>query len=73
MGNKKKLLVMNLKVKNALISVSNKEDIKKSVELLFNDKKFKAQLLKNSRNFLNDFFSNQGTSSKILAKLVDQD
>ncbi len=58
---------------NALISVSNKEDIKKSVELLFNDKKFKAQLLKNSRNFLNDFFSNQGTSSKILAKLVDQD
>jgi len=66
-------LTENVVKYNALLSISNKEDIKKSVELLFNDEKFKVQLLKNSRNFLNDFFSNQGTSSKILAKLVDQD
>ena len=66
-------LTENVVKYNALLSVSNKEDIKKSVETLFYDKKFKEELLKNARNFLDDFFSNQGTSSKILTKLINQD
>jgi hypothetical protein len=58
---------------NALLSVSNKNDIKKSVETLFYDKKFKEELLKNAKNYLDDFFYNQGTSSKNLTKLLNQD
>ncbi len=66
-------LTENVAKYNALLSVSNKEDIKKSVETLFYDKKFKEELLKNAKNYLDDFFSNQGTSSKFLTKLINQD
>ncbi len=66
-------LTENVVKYNALLSVSNKEDIKKSVETLFYDKKFKEELLKNAKNYLDDFFSNQGTSSKFLTKLINQD
>ena len=66
-------LTENVVKYNALLSVSNKEDIKKSVETLFYDKKFKEELLKNAKNYLDDFFSNQGISSKFLTKLINQD
>ena len=66
-------LTENVAKYNALLSVSNKEDIKKSVETLFYDKKFKEELLKNAKNYLDDFFSNQGISSKFLTKLINQD
>jgi hypothetical protein len=66
-------LTENVVKYNALLSVSNKEDIKKSVETLFYDKKFKEELLKNAKNYLDDFFSNQGTSSKFLTQLINQD
>jgi len=66
-------LTENVVKYNALLSVSNKEDIKKSVETLFYDKKFKEELLKNAKNYLDDFFSNQGSSSKFLTQLINQD
>lgn len=66
-------LTENIVKYNALLSVSNKDDIKKSIETLMFDKKFKEKLLKNSRNFLNEFFSYPGISSTSLAKQSDQD
>jgi hypothetical protein len=65
-------LTENVVKYNAVLSVSHKEDIKKSIEILFNDEKFREELLKNARNFLDDFFSNQGNASKKLANLVDK-
>ena len=42
MGNKKKYLIMNLKVKNALISVSNKENL---ISLLKSLKKYTINII----------------------------
>ena len=55
---------------NAVISISEKNNLKDIIFKIFNDPTFKNKLLNNGNLFLNDYLSNHGTASEILAKQI---
>jgi len=57
--------------KHAVVSVSKLEDIEPSIHQILKNEEFKNNLLKNSENFIQEYFENRGTSSKILAKFLN--
>jgi hypothetical protein len=53
---------------NAVISITEKNDLKEIISNIFNDSVFKNTLIKNGKKFLNDYLSNHETASATLVK-----
>ena len=58
--------------KHGLVSISKIEDIEPTIHRILNDKSFKTDILKNSKNFLDKYFTNQGDASTNLTKFLEK-
>jgi hypothetical protein len=57
--------------KHGLVSISKIEDIEPTIHKILNDKSFETDILKNSKNFLDKYFTNQGNASANLTKFLE--
>ena len=57
--------------KHGLVSISKIEDIEPTIYRILNDESFKTDILKNSKNFLDKYFTNQGNASTNLTKFLE--
>ena len=55
---------------NAVLSISNTDEIEKSLEKLLFDENYSSQLVKNGELHLERYFSNQFNASENLAKIL---
>lgn len=56
----------------ALMGISNIHDIEDGMRKMLYDSEFKNIMLRASRQFIENYFSNRGTASKVLAKTLDE-
>ena len=56
---------------NSIISISKIEEVEDVISKIFSDNDFKINLLKNGKEFLNQYFSNQGSASRKLSELIN--
>jgi hypothetical protein len=57
--------------KHGFVSISKIEDIEPTIHKILNDKSFETDILKNSKNFLDKYFTNQGNASANLTKFLE--
>lgn len=56
---------------NAILTVSNNNQLKKNINKILFDKKFQQQLIKNADNFIEKFLQNRGNASKKCASILE--
>jgi len=57
--------------KHGLVSIFKIEDIEPTIHRILNDESFKIDIIKNSKNFLDKYFTNQGNASTNLTKFLE--
>ena len=62
----------NIVKENAILSITETNELEPTLKKIFLNDDFKNQLLQNSNNFLEKYFSNPGTASKTLSNILDQ-
>ena len=55
---------------NAILEVSDKNDLSKDISNILFNEEFREKLIRNSEKFVSNFLSNQGKASKTLAKIL---
>ena len=57
---------------NALLSISDIDEIENGIKKMLFDNKFREQFLMNGKKFVQQYFANPGFASKTLAKTLDE-
>jgi len=65
-----KFFNFSYEIHNAVISITEKDDIQQIIHKILNDKNFKSELLSNGKNFLDGYMKNHKNASKYLAQKI---
>ena len=57
--------------KHGMVSISKLEDIEPSIHSILKDDVFKINILKNSDNFIQKYYTNRGSASTFLAQFLE--